>query len=426
MSSSSRLLDRRNRLLGPYAPLFYDEPLHLVRGQGVWLYDVDGRRYLDAYNNVPHVGHAHPHVVEALIRQAGLLNISTRYLYDPLVDYGEKLLSTGHKSLNRALFVCTGSEANELALRIARHATGNSGVIVSDFSYHGNSATLASLTTAFPAGEKWPAAARAVPIPNPYRHEAGPEGDPADHALLMLDRAIRSLQDSGDGVAAFLVDTLFSTEGLPSVPSDFLSKAASMIRNAGGVLIADEVQPGLGRTGKAMWGYELHNFVPDLVTTGKPMGNGHPLAMVMTRDDLADSFTRNGLFFNTFAGNPVSCAAGLAVLEVIEQEGLIENANVVGTHLRDGLHALAQKHSLIGDVRGRGLFVGVDLVKDRATCLPAASEARYIINELRRRGILISKIGPGDNVLKVRPPMPFSSANADELLAALDDTLTRI
>ena len=413
-----QLLRRRQRTLGSAAPLFYDRPLHLVRGEGVWVEDSDGRRYLDCYNNVPHVGHCHPDVVRALSEQAARLNIHTRYLHENVIVLGERLLATMDEPLSAITFCCTGTEANELALRMARFASGNSGIIVSDFNYHGNSATLAGVTTGLPAPEALAPYARAVRFP-----DSPEDGAPT---LAGLQEAIASLQASGHGVAALLVDTLFTTEGLLNVPAGWLAQAAELVRKADGYLIADEVQPGFGRTGENMWGYQSHGVLPDFVTTGKPMGNGHPISAVATSHDLLERFGKAAVYFNTFGGNPVSCAVALAVLDVIEREALIENAARAGAHAQARLARLVEDHPFAKRRRGKGLFFGLEIVDPR-TGAPAGNVAKRVINRMRDDGVLISRIGPGDNVLKMRPPMPISLDQIDLaidcLAAALENSL---
>ncbi|MFO1288822.1 MAG: aminotransferase class III-fold pyridoxal phosphate-dependent enzyme, partial [Rubrivivax sp.] len=417
------LLARRQQVLGKETPLFYDKPLQLVRGEGVWVYDEAGRPYLDVYNNVPHVGHCHPHVVEALCRQARTLNLHTRYLSENVVRYGERLTATFDKALNVALFVCTGSEANELALRIARHHTGATGLIVTDHNYHGNTATLAAAATGIRAPESAPNV-RTIHVPDLYREAAGrSEAALRKEALADVERAIDELQREGFGVSAILLDTLFSTEGLCQLPKGWLEGAVKRVRAAGGLYIADEVQPGFGRLGDHMWGHQAYDTVPDIATMGKPMGNGHPIGGAVVKRELADAFLHDAMYFNTFGGNPVSAAVGMAVLDVIEREKLIDNAATVGARVQQGLLALQQRHDIIGAVRGRGLFFGLDLVRDRRSKAPATAECGRLVNEMRRRGILISRIGPHDNVLKMRPPMVFSQANAALLLETLDDAL---
>ncbi|MDP7341834.1 MAG: aminotransferase class III-fold pyridoxal phosphate-dependent enzyme [Alphaproteobacteria bacterium] len=418
------LLQRRVCLLGAASPLFYSRPLHLVRGEGVWLYDADGGRYLDAYNNVANVGHCHPHVVEALEKQAKTLNTHTRYLHEAILDYGEALTATFEDPLSMLYMCCTGTEANELALRIAKACSGASGVIVTDFCYHGNSATIAELCTAYPGPEGIGANVRAVTVPDPYRWAPGQgEAEAADQFAAQIDAAIASLAESGMKTAALLVDTVFTTEGLPNMPAGAMQKAVAAVHAAGGFYIADEVQPGFGRTGENMWGYQLYGAAPDLVTMGKPMGNGHPLAGVVSRSDLSEEFGEKAMYFNTFGGNPVAASVGLAVLQVIEREGLMANALKVGKHLRAGFGKLAEKHEIIGDVRGHGLFCGAEFVSDRAAKTPAPEATRAVVDGMRERGVLISGTGRDDNVLKIRPPLPFSTENADFLLQTLDDCL---
>ena len=420
------LLERRARLLGEASPLFYSRPVQLVRGEGVWLFDADGKRYLDAYNNVAHVGHCHPHVVEALTKQAKTLNTHTRYLNEAILDYGEALTAKFEDELTMLHLCCTGTEANELALRIARTCSGATGVIVTDFCYHGNSKTIAELSTAIPSPEGIGSNVRTITAPDPYRQSADIDDDMAAGQFAgQMQAAIDSLAESGMKPAAFMVDTVFATEGMPRVPAKSMQKAVALLRAAGGFFIADEVQPGFGRTGN-MWGYQLYGTVPDLVTMGKPMGNGHPLAGVVSKAALSTEFGSQAMYFNTFGGNPVASAVGLAVLQVIEQEGLVENARKVGNHLQDGLSKLAEKHDIIGDVTGHGLFTGAEFVTDRVAKTPAADQTGAVVNAMRERGVLISRTGRADNVLKIRPPMPFSTENADFLLQNLDDCLANL
>ena len=420
------LLERRARLLGEASPLFYSRPVQLVRGEGVWLFDADGKRYLDAYNNVAHVGHCHPHVVEALTKQAKTLNTHTRYLNEAILDYGEALTAKFEDELTMLHLCCTGTEANELALRIARTCSGATGVIVTDFCYHGNSKTIAELSTAIPSPEGIGSNVRTITAPDPYRQSAEIDDDMAAGQFAgQMQAAIDSLAESGMKPAAFMVDTVFATEGMPRVPAKSMQKAVALLRAAGGFFIADEVQPGFGRTGN-MWGYQLYGTVPDLVTMGKPMGNGHPLAGVVSKAALSTEFGSQAMYFNTFGGNPVASAVGLAVLQVIEQEGLVENARKVGNHLQNGLSKLAEKHDIIGDVTGHGLFTGAEFVTDRVAKTPAADQTGAVVNAMRERGVLISRTGRADNVLKIRPPMPFSTENADFLLQNLDDCLANL
>ena len=416
------LADRRRQRLGPAYELFYDEPLHLVRGEGVWLHDADGKRYLDMYNNVPHVGHCHPHVVEAIARQAATLNTHTRYLHENVVELAERLTAKLPGELGVAMFSCTGSEANELALRIARACSGGEGIIIVDYAYHGNTHILAQASMSYGPGDARPRYIETVPPPDIYRGEYR-DGDAGERYALLVQSAIDALLENGIKPAAFLIDTIVSSNGVLDVPGGYLAKAAEVIRAAGALFIADEVQPGFGRTGENFWAFEKDSFVPDIVTVGKPIGNGHPLAATLTRMDLARTFAAETDYFNTFGGNPVSAAAGIAVLDVIEQEELQSNARDVGDYLRSGLAELATRHELIGDIRGRGLFLGVDLVTDRGSRAPATAAARTVTNALRNNGILTNPIGKSGNILKLRPPMVFSKQHADLFIEVLDSCL---
>jgi 4-aminobutyrate aminotransferase-like enzyme len=424
--TTQHLLQRRLRVLGSHSPLFYEEPLHLVRGEGVWLYDADGRRYLDVYNNVPHVGHCHPRVVEAIARQAATLNTHTRYLHENIVNYAERLTAKFDGSLNMAMFACTGSEANEVALRMARHATGHEGIIVTDFAYHGNTAAVAELGTGFMPEARSTQRVTTFPIPDSYHAPDGLQGEAlSDHYVDAVQQAIDSLQARGLGVAGILICPAFANEGLVVEPEGFTARAVERVRAAGGLYIADEVQGGFGRTGHHWWSHQWAGVVPDIVTLGKPMGNGHPISGVIASEALIEAFGEWGMYFNTFAGSPVSCAAALAVLDVLEEENLLQNAVDTGAYVAAGLRALQQRHPLIGDVRDKGLFFGVELVSDRQTRAPAQAAARRVVNAMRREGVLISSIGRQDQILKLRPPMPFARAHADLLLETLDHCLAQ-
>ena len=421
-NSEAGLLQRRQRLLGPAYRLFYDTPVHLVRGEGAWVYDANGRKYLDMYNNVAHVGHCHPRVVDAICRQAKLLNTNTRYLHENILDYAERLTAKFPAELDTAMFCCTGSEANELALRIARSVTGARGVIVTDYAYHGNSQATYEISPEDVPADKLPDYVAVVPSPDRYRG-AYTGDDAGERYAEHLGAAIELLHRRGVKPAAFIVDTIVSSGGVVSPPPGYLRKAAEITGAAGGLFIADEVQPGFGRTGKNFWGFAADEFVPDIVTMGKPMGNGHPVAGVVTRRELAAEFGSRDGYFNTFGGNPVSCAAALAVLDVIEEEKLQQNALEVGEYLVAGLQRLAGRHPCIGDVRASGLFVAVDLVSDRRQRTPATELASQLVNRLRDRGVLTSSIGPSANILKLRPPMVLSRRDADYVLGILDDIL---
>ena len=421
------LLERRYRVLGPHAPLFYDKPLHLVRGEGVWLYDVNGERFLDAYNNVPHVGHCHPRVVAALSRQAAILNTHTRYLDENVVAYAERLTSLFDRQLSMAAFCCTGSEANELALRIARDCSGGSGIIATAWAYHGNTAAVMQVSSLFTPPDKRGPYVRTVPVMDPYRDRAGRSDDALATAYAdNVKRAIDEFTAAGIRFAGLLYCTAFSSEGLPTVPAGFMAKALAHVHAAGGLFIADEVQAGFGRLGSHLWGHQMLGVVPDIVTLGKPMGNGHPLAAVIARPELISGFTERNMYFNTFAGNPVSAAVGAAVLDVLEDERLVENARVVGDYTLARLAKLAERHAIIGDVRGAGLFFAVELVSDRGSKTPAPAQTKRVVNRMRELGVLISRIGMHDNILKIRPPMPFSKQHADLLIDRLNEALASL
>ena len=423
-TTTDDLLARREKLLGPAYRLFYDRPVHLVRGAGAWLYDEAGRKYLDMYNNVPHVGHCHPQVVDAICRQAGTLNTHTRYLHDNIVECAERLTARLPAELDTAMFCCTGSEANELALRIARSATGRKGVIVVDYAYHGNTQAIYEITTSDIPAVDLPGYVVTVPAPDTYRGRYR-DADAAVKYAGHVHEAIALLESRGFEPAAFVIDTIISSCGVVEPPRGYLAEVAAIVRHAGALFIADEVQPGFGRTGRNFWGFEADGLVPDIVTMGKPMGNGHPVSAVVARREFVDDFGRKGDYFNTFGGNPVSCAAALAVLDVIEDEGLQQNALEVGQHIVAGLRQLAAEHECIGDVRGTGLFLALELVADRAGRTPDGALARAVVNDLRDHGVLTGVIGPDRNILKLRPPMVLSRADADFMLGRLDDSLRR-
>jgi 4-aminobutyrate aminotransferase-like enzyme len=415
------MIERRRKLLGSAYRLFYEQPVHLVRGEGVWLFDADGKKYLDMYNNVPHVGHCHPRVVEAICRQSGTLNTHTRYLHENVIELAERITGKCPEELDNVMFSCTGSEANELALRIARTVTGGTGIVVTDFAYHGNTQAIYEISTEDAPPVERPDYVVTVPSPDTYRDQPAA----GEYAQYVTD-AIETLRGRGIKPAAFIIDTIISSGGVVTPPADYLKDAADIMRAAGGLFIADEVQPGFGRTGENFWGFEVDDFVPDIVTVGKPMGNGHPLAATIARSDLIDAFSGHSQYFNTFGGNPVSCAAGLAVLDVIEQEKLQDNALATGGYLSAGLAEIAARHPCIGDIRGGGFFKAVELVTDKESKTPATKLAAGVVNGLCDRGILTGSIGLHDNILKLRPAMVFSRENADFFLDKLDDVLGAI
>ena len=424
--SLKNLLQRRQRLMGSAYRLFYDQPLHIVSGEGVWLYDSDGKKYLDVYNNVPHVGHCHPRVVEAICKQAQKLNTHTRYLHELVLDYADRLTARFPGGLDVAMFACTGTEANELALRLARAKTGATGMIVTEHAYHGTSWAISQITTCYGSSENRGDNIVTVPTPDSYRGLYANDEQAADKYAAHLDTAIETLAERGLRPAAFIVDTIFSNEGLPTVPEGYLGKAVDIVRRAGGLFIADEVQPGFGRLGTHFWGFERHGVKPDIATMGKPMGNGYPISAVVTSAGVVDAFTKHSHYFNTFGGTPVACAAALAVLDVIEQQDLQANALETGNYILEGLKELATDQTLIGDIRGSGMFIGIDLVRDRSSREPATAETGKAVNLLRQEGVLIGSTGRYDNILKIRPPMVFSTENADLLLQKIKTVLEEI
>lgn len=416
-STTAELLARRQRALGASYRLFYEEPFAPVRGEGVWLYDQDNTAYLDAYNNVASIGHCHPAVVAAIAEQSARLNTHTRYLHPSIVDYAEDLLSEFPAQLDNMTMTCTGSEANDLALRIARCHSGGTGIIVTRWAYHGVTSALAEVSPSLATGLPTAPHVRLVDAPDSYRRT---------DFVASVKAAVQDMQAQGIKPAALLVDSIFSSDGVFSPANSELAAAAQCVREAGGLYIADEVQPGFGRTGGQRWGFARDSVIPDLVTLGKPMGNGHPVAAVVGRSALFDQFGRQQRYFNTYGGNPVSCGAAHAVLRVLREEDLQANALKVGDYLQAGLRALAERHEVIGDVRGEGLFIGVELVTDRETQAPAPSAAAAVVNGMRRRQVLISATGPQANVLKIRPPLVFSREHADLLLERLNETLSSL
>ncbi|CAN5715469.1 aspartate aminotransferase family protein [soil metagenome] len=403
------LIAAREAMLGPAYRLFYERPVHLVRGQGSYLYDADGEQYLDAYNNVASVGHCHPHVVEAVTRQLSTLNTHTRYLHQTIVDYSERLLATLPFEIDQVMYACTGSEVNDLALRVAEMHTGATGVVITTDAYHGNTAAVTAISPSLGGATAMGPNVRAVPPPDSYRV---PEEQRAQRFADHVAAACDELTEAGYGVSCLIVDTIFSSDGIYTDPS-VLKPAVDVVRSRGGVFIADEVQPGFARTGESMWGFTRHGVTPDLVTTGKPMGNGMPVAAMAARSDVLKSFAVGVPYFNTFGGNPVSMAAASAVLDVIEHERLMANAANVGATLRRELSEIAQQHPGIGDVRGAGLYIGVEMVSDPETKAPDRGGARWMVNALRERRVLVSVCGHDGNVLKVRPPLVFSMADVD-------------
>lgn len=426
-SDAERLMQRRAAHLPSNLSVLYPhDPIHVARGRGQYLYDVDGHEYLDCMNNVPLVGHSHPKVTEAITTQLRLVNTNTRFLYDPLVDYAERLADLLPDPLTVCFFVNSGSEANELALRLARTHTGRDGVIVLAGAYHGNTSALVDVSPyKFDGrgGRGRPAHVQVAPTPDAYRgRHRGPGSGPAYAGEVAS--ALQRGQDAGHPPAAYLAEPIMGTAGQIIPPAGFVPDVYEHARVAGALVIADEVQIGFGRVGTDLWSFSAAGGVPDVVSLGKPIGNGFPLGAVVTTREIADSFANGMEYFNTFGGSPVSCAAGLAVLDVLEQEQLQEHARTVGERLLANFRELAASYDSIGDVRGAGLFAGVEFVADPDTRQPDADTARKVVRRLRGRRILISTDGPDDNVLKIKPPLPFTAADADRLSEAIDEALS--
>ena len=422
--STAELLSRRERLLGVGAPLFYEEPVNIVRGEGVWLFDAKGRRYVDMYNNVPCVGHAHPHVVQAMRAQAETLNVHSRYLHRGILDYAERLLGHHAAPLTSAIFACTGTEANEIALQMARVATGARGIICTDAAYHGNSAEVSKLTRVDRAsgGE-----VRSIPFPQSYRplREDASGDELTELYLAEVQAVIEGFAADGIPFAGMLVCPLLANEGLPNIPAGFMQRAAGLVRQAGGLFIVDEVQAGFGRTGN-WWGYEVMEVVPDIVTMGKPMGNGLPLSGVVASTELVNTFREQVQYFNTFASSPLQAAVDMAVIDVIENEDLLANVAEVGGYLRDELAGMQHRYEPMADVRGHGLFIGVEWVRDVAVKTPDLEGAIQVVNHLKKKGFLISHAGAMGNILKIRPPLVFKREHADAFLTAFEDTMREL
>jgi len=411
---------RRDLALGSGAELFYDTPLEIVRGEGVYLFDRDGRRYVDMYNNVPCVGHANPAVVRAMAEQQATVNVHSRYLHDGIVSFGERLARLNHDDIECVVFSCSGTEAIEVAFQIARVVTGERGVICTDATYHGNSELVGSLTNVGCAANQT-GEIRGFPFPERYRPlvEDVSEEKLCEAYLERVASAIVSLKTEGAGFAALVVCPIFANEGVPDIPSGFMAEVTNLVHREGGLVIADEVQAGYCRTGH-WWGYEYSEFRPDVVVTGKPMGNGLPLAATATRKEFVDAFRAEKDYFNTCSATPLQAAVGMAVLDEIERLDLLRNAAEVGTRLTRELESRVDAHNSIGDVRGCGLFISVEMIKDAGTKEPDAELTMSLSDRLKDKGFLVSYSGKYNNVLKIRPPLVFSHENADDFLIAFD------
>ncbi|OUY08655.1 aspartate aminotransferase family protein [Acinetobacter populi] len=423
-AETRQLTDKRSKILGGSYRLFYRNPVHLVRGEGQYLWDAAGNQYLDAYNNVASIGHCHPAVIEAVNQQMKMLNTHTRYLHEGILDYTEQLLTTVPTEVDRAMYMCTGSEANDLAIRVAQSYSGGTGIIVSQEAYHGTSALTSGCSPALGSGQTLADTTRLVPAPDAYRVDTA---DLGEWFANQIQQQIDDMNAHGIKFAGFLADSIFSSDGVMPNPVGFLQKAVDVVHANGGIFIADEVQPGFARTGDAFWGFARHGVVPDIITTGKPMGNGIPVSGLLAKSDVLSAFSDQIPYFNTFGGNPVSMAAAQAVLKVIQEEQLQAHSQQVGALLQAELTKLMERHECVGDVRGAGLFIGFELVKDRQSKTPDKALALDLIEELRNtHRVLTSVAGPYGNVLKLRPPLAFQVQDIDWLVNALDQSLLKL
>lgn len=422
MVSNSNLLNRRELLLGPDIPTFYEDPVHIVKGKGVWLWDSSGKKYLDCYNNVPHVGHCHPKVVEAITRQASTLNTHTRYLHEGILDYVEHLSSKFSENLSSAIMACSGSEANDVALRMAQVLTGNKGIICTDNTYHGNTSLVSQIgSRTEPIGGYSDFISH---IPSPIGSKTSyDEIDPLEPEKLasIVQERIDAFDESGVGLACLIICPFFANEGFPTLGKGFLDPLINKIRKAGGLIIADEVQPGFGRVGNSWWGHQLIEFEPDIVTLGKPMGNGYPVAAVVSSSEIIGAFRKRFRYFNTFGGNPVAMAAAQATLSVIEEENLVKHASTVGQRALLKLDDLVARYECLGVARGSGLFFGTEVCDKEGN--PDATTARLIVNSMREKGVLINSLGRFNSILKIRPPLPIEDSEIDILMSTLEEVL---
>ncbi len=416
----SELLDRHHRVMGDHAPLFYEEPLTLQSGNGVWLENLDGDRYLDLYNNVPCVGHANPRVVANLAEQAATLNVHSRYLHDGVVNYVERLVGLHHDGIESAILGCSGTEATEMALTLARTVTGKRGIICTDATYHGNSSLVGRLS-GLPVGIERNGV-KSISTPQLFRpfHAGLSEAELLQKHLDQLEATIVSFADSG-GFAGMMLCSILANEGLPNPPAGWFAEATAMVADAGGLVIADEVQAGFARSG-SWWGYEVSDFIPDVVCMGKPMGNGFPLSAMAASHEMVTKFRETHRYFNTFASSPLQAAAGSAVIDEIVERGLVGQVAEVGSRLKTALTELQPQHPQMGDVRGSGLFIGIDWVEP-GTNNPDIGGAQRMVEALKSRFVLLGKAGQHGNVLKIRPPLVFENEHAELFLDAFRDCL---
>ncbi len=427
MLNHNDILDQRKKYLSPSLSVSYDLPLHIVSGDGQYLFDEEGNRYLDCVNNIQHVGHCHPKVVEAAKNQYERLNTNTRYLDETIVRYARDITEEMPDGLDVCFFTNSGSEANDLALRIARNAVKNNETIVLDGAYHGHLSSLIEISPYKhngPGGSGTPDHVHVVPMPDPFRGKYRGEGC-VESYVQEVEKKINQIKKINGTGFTFIFESLMGCGGQLLAPAGFFQKTTAIVESSLGLCIADEVQIGFGRMGSNFWGFDSENIVPDIVTLGKSMGNGHPLSAVVTTRELAQQFNNGMEYFNSFGGNPVSCAVGQAVLDVIKNEELQANARTVGEYLLAELGSLYKSHDIIGEVRGRGLFIGIELVRD-SNLVPARKEAHTIVNMMKEKRVLLSTDGPDHNVIKIKPPMVFDKNNANELVNKLNETLSKL
>ena len=428
MIKKSIIQKLRKDYLSPSLSLSYEEPLHIVKGAAQYLYDKDGKKYLDAINNIQHVGHCHPRIIEAAYIQSKKLNTNTRYLDEIIVNYAKAITAKLPNDLNICFFTNSGSESNDLALRLARNYTLNPETIVLDGAYHGHLISLIEISPYkynSPGGSGPPDFVHAIPMPDSFRGKYRGSDTGIKYANE-LKKILNEIKSNVGKPATFIAESVMGCGGQIIPPKAFFKKAYQMIKNSSGICIADEVQIGFGRLGQNFWGFEFQNIKPDIITLGKSIGNGHPLSMVITNKKIADRFNNGMEYFNSFGGNPVSCAIGHEVLNVIKEERLQQNAHKVGTFLKKMLTELKHQHSIIGDVRGEGLFLGVELIKDKRTLDPEKDKTHYLINQMKKKGILLSADGPDHNVIKIKPPLVFNKDNATFLVETMDLILKKV
>ena len=428
MLDHSDIIKKRNKYLAPSFSVSYDSPLHIVRGRGQYLYDSNGKKYLDAVNNISHVGHCHPKVIEAANNQNKELNTNTRYLHDSILDYAQNLTRTLPDELEICYFTNSGSESNDLALRIARLYNDSYESIVLSGAYHGHTSSLIDISPykfLGSGGKGKPDYVHVIPMPDMYRGEHKiADAKPEEYYIDLVKNTITKIKKKSKQLAFFIVEPIMGCGGQIIIPSSFMRETFKIVKEAGGLFIVDEVQIGFGRLGSHFWGFEMSGIIPDIITLGKSIGNGHPLSVVITKKNIAKAFNNGMEYFNSFGGNPVSCEVGQAVLDIIKQEELQKNAHETGTYLLDRLKDIQNKYNIIGDVRGRGLFIGIELIKNYDKMVPAPDEAELVVNQMRQKGVLISSDGPDHNVLKIKPPLVFNRNNADYFLESFEAVMS--